>query len=167
MDRVHTFALLLEVLRTGLYPALLCLAIGTDLARRIIPNLLVLALIAGFALVAVLTPLTDVSLRLMAAGAVTAAGFVLFSHDLIGAGDAKLAGALALWLDPAQVPAFVIICSLIGALLTLAVTLKTHGRLLPRARALVARTGETIPYGVALAGAGLLLHPYSSVMLAS
>ncbi|MFG1401519.1 A24 family peptidase [Xanthobacter sediminis] len=165
MDRMH----LLDMLLLGLYPALLCAAIGTDLARRVIPNLLVAALLAAFAVVALVSPLADLVLRLMLAGAVTAAGFALFAQDVIGAGDAKLAGALVLWLDPAQVPAFMVACGLIGALLTLAATLTARARSraapLPRPLALMARTGETLPYGVALAGAGLLLHPYSSLML--
>lgn len=164
MDRMH----LLNLLLLGLYPALLCLAIGTDLSRRIIPNAVVVTLVAAFAGVAFLSPLADLSLRLMVAGAVTAAGFSLFAQDIIGAGDAKLAGALALWLDPAQVPLFLIVCGLIGAALTLALTwgARAHRLSAPLSRpaALIARTGETLPYGVALAGAGLLLHPYSSLM---
>ncbi|MFG1480728.1 prepilin peptidase [Xanthobacter sp. V4C-4] len=173
MDRMH----LLNLLLLGLYPALLCTAIGTDLSRRVIPNALVAALIAGFAMVAGLSPLPDLSLRLLVAGSVTAAGFALFAQDVIGAGDAKLAGALALWLDPAQVPLFLIACGLIGAALTLAATVKARAtrapspvpasRLTPFSRPLarLAASGETLPYGVALAGAGLLLHPYSSLMV--
>lgn len=164
MDRMH----LLNLLLLGLYPALLCMAIGTDLSRRIIPNAVVVTLVAGFAGVAFLSPLADLSLRLVVAGAVTAAGFTLFAQDVIGAGDAKLAGALALWLDPAQMPLFLIACGLIGAALTVIATWSARARRLSmplsRPAALFAQTGETLPYGVALAGAGLLLHPYSSLM---
>ncbi|MGQ3673140.1 A24 family peptidase [Xanthobacter sp. TB0136] len=148
----------------GVYPALLCAAIGTDIARRIIPNLLILALLAGFAILATQAPLGDLRLRLMVAAAVTAIGFVFFSHDLIGAGDAKFAGALTLWMDPAQVPLFIIACSTIGALLTLAVTLRAKGHALSRPVAFLTRAGHSVPYGVALAGAGLMLHPWSSLM---
>lgn len=210
MDRPELLSLLL----LGLYPALLCAAIGTDLARRVIPNLVVAGLLAGFAMVAGLTPLADLPARLLVAAAVTAAGFALFAQDVIGAGDAKLAGALVLWLDPIQVPVFLLACSLIGAALTCAATLTARARRRPasacrslvkhprvsrrpasrplvrrfrvlhllalrplplrplawrllsvRPLALVARTGETLPYGVALAGAGLLLFPSSSLML--
>jgi len=156
---------LLDLLRLGLFPALACAAIGTDLARRIIPNAVVLGLAAGFALAAVLTPLGDLSLRLMVAAGVTAAGFALFAQDVVGAGDAKLAGALVLWLDPAQVPLFLLACSFIGAGLTLAATLGARPHALPHPVALIARTGQTLPYGVALSGAGLLLFPFSSLML--
>ncbi|MGQ3675331.1 A24 family peptidase [Xanthobacter sp. TB0139] len=148
----------------GLYPALLCAAIGTDIARRIIPNILVLALLAGFALLALLAPLDDLSLRVLAAAAVTGVGFTLFAHDIIGAGDAKFAGALSLWMDPVQIPLFIIGCGLIGAGLTLAATVRANGRALPLPIAFLTRAGESVPYGVALAGAGLLLHPWSSLM---
>ena len=154
-----------QFLLLGFYPALLCAAIGTDIARRIIPNLVVLALLAGFALLAVLMPLADLNLRLLAAAGVTAVGFVLFSHDLVGAGDAKFAGALTLWVDPALVPVFIIACSFIGALLTLAATLHAKGVVLPPL-AFMARAGRSVPYGVGLAAAGLLLHPWSSLMIA-
>ncbi len=148
----------------GLYPALLCAAIGTDIARRIIPNLLILALLAGFAVLATQLPLHDLPLRLLAAAAVTAVGFVFFSHDLIGAGDAKFAGALTLWVDPAMVPLFIIGCSLIGAALTGAATVRAKGMRLPRPMAFLTKAGQSVPYGVALSGAGLLLHPWSSLM---
>lgn len=160
MDRMH----LLDLLRLGLYPVILCAVIGTDLTRRIIPNLLVGALVLGFAAVALASPVSDLGLRLLVAGSVTGIGFALFAQDVIGAGDAKLAGALVLWLDPEQVPLFLLACGLIGALLTLAATLKARPQPLPTPARLFARTGQTLPYGVALAGAGLLLQPYSSLM---
>lgn len=152
-----------EIILVGLYPTVLCAAIGTDIARRIIPNLLVAALVAGFAAMALVSPLPDLSLRLLVAGAVTSLGFSLFSQDLVGAGDAKFAGALMLWLDPVQLPLFALIAGLIGGGLSLALALRLqrHAAAGPAAPAMEA----SLPYAVALAGAGLLLHPYSSLML--
>ncbi|MFG1361333.1 A24 family peptidase [Xanthobacter pseudotagetidis] len=152
-----------EIILIGLYPTVLCVAIGTDIARRIIPNLLVAALVAGFAAMALVSPLPDLSLRLLVAGAVTSLGFSLFSQDLVGAGDAKFAGALMLWLDPVQLPLFALIAGLIGGGLSLALALRLqrHAGAGPAAPAMEA----SLPYAVALAGAGLLLHPYSSLML--
>lgn len=153
-----------DALLLGLYPAALCAAIGTDLWRRVIPNGLVVVLVAGFGLLAALTPLGDLPLRLVLALAATAAGFCLFAQDLIGAGDAKLAGALMLWVDPGQIPLFMLACAVIGVLLTLAATLDARHPRLPAPVAALVRAGRTLPYGVALAGAGLALHPYSSLM---
>lgn len=152
-----------ELILVGLYPTVLCAAIGTDIARRIIPNVLVAALVAGFAAMVLVAPLPDLSLRLLVAGAVTALGFSLFSQDLVGAGDAKFAGALMLWLDPVQVPMFALIAGLIGGGLSLAFAFRLHRQAagVPGAPAME----TSLPYAVALAGAGLLLHPYSSLML--
>lgn len=145
-----------DFLLLGLYPTALCACIGTDLGRRIIPNAAIVCLIAGFAALALLTPLPDLAARLVVSGAVTAAGFSLFAENLVGAGDAKLAGALMLWVDPTQVPLFVLLCGLLGGALALALARLGRGR--------GSGGAPSLPYGVALAGAGLALHPFSSLM---
>lgn len=147
-----------DALVLGLFPAALALVIATDLFRRIIPNTVVLTLIAGFALLWALGVITDAPLRLLGAAGILAGGFALFARDVIGAGDAKLAGALALWLDPAQLPLFLALCGLIGLGLVAAAAVRAW--LSPGRAALV----PTLPYGVALAGAGLLLFPQSGLM---
>ncbi|MFG1350762.1 prepilin peptidase [Xanthobacter autotrophicus] len=151
-----------QFLLLGLYPAALCTCIGTDIARRIIPNAVIAALLLGFLALASLTPLPDLSLRLLLAAAITALGFSLFAENVVGAGDAKLAGVLILWTDPAQLPLFVLACGLIGGGLTLAACALRPPAAQPDRT--VAAPARTIPYGVALAGAGLLLHPYSSLL---
>ncbi|MFG1372801.1 prepilin peptidase [Xanthobacter oligotrophicus] len=153
---------LAELLLLGLYPTALCACIGTDIARRIIPNAVIAALLLGFAALAILSPLPDLSLRLLLAAAVTALGFSLFAEHVVGAGDAKLAGVLMLWTDPAQLPLFVLACGLIGGFLTLAAV--AMRRPAERLDGIIAVPRQTIPYGVALAGAGLLLHPFSSLL---
>lgn len=147
-----------DVLVLGLFPTALCTTIATDLARRVIPNLVVLALLAGFALLAALHGVPDLKLRLYLAAGVLGVGFLLFSADVIGAGDAKLAAAVVPWLDPGQVPAFLLLCGLLGAGLV-AATLWRHRLQRLRLSAL-----PTLPYGVALAGAALLLFPFSTLM---
>jgi len=150
------FSTLSETVRLGLFPLALCAAIACDLAWRIIPNPVVLALLAGFAALAFAAPMGDLPQRLLLAGLVAGIGFALFAHDILGAGDAKLAAALTLWLDPAQVPAFMLICAGIAGMLTLGATLAARTPALRRAT-------DALPYGVALAGAGLLLQPFSSL----
>ncbi|MEP9367577.1 prepilin peptidase [Xanthobacter sp. VNH20] len=149
-----------HLLVLGLFPAALAVVIATDLSRRIIPNLIIFALAGGFAVLVASGRVDELPLRLMLAAGVLAAGFWLFAHDLIGAGDAKLAAALALWLDPSQLPAFALICGVLGALLVGGVTLWARGGW----RGL--RMAGSLPYGVALAGAGLALFPSSSLMTA-
>lgn len=151
-----------ELLLLGLYPALLCASIGADLARRIIPNVVVAGLLAAFAAVAVLAPVPDLPFRLAAAAAVTALGFSLFAEDIIGAGDAKLAGAIVLWVDPLHLPLFVLGTGTIGALLGIAAAARQRHAGTGAELSLDRRT--SLPYGVALAGAGLLIHPLSSLL---
>jgi len=151
-----------ELLLLGLYPAALCTCIGTDIAHRIIPNAVIAALLIGFTALAIVTPLPDLLLRLLLAAAVTALGFSLFAENVVGAGDAKLAGVLMLWTEPAQLPLFVLSCGLIGGVLTLA-ALAMH-RPAERLVDTISVPRQTIPYGVALAGAGLLLRPISSLL---
>ena len=152
-----------ELLLLGLYPALLCASIGADLARRIIPNAVVVFLIVAFAAVTQLMPVPDLPFRLAAAGAVTALGFSLFAEDIIGAGDAKLAGAIVLWVDPLHLPLFVLATGTIGALLGIAAAAR-HRLAGPAGAELPDRHRTSLPYGVALAGAGLLIHPLSSLL---
>lgn len=148
-----------DLILLGLYPSALCAAIASDLAVRKIPNLVITAILAGFVALWFLMPLPDLSLRLLVAAAVTGLGFSLFAENLIGAGDAKLAGVLMLWLDPLQVPLFIAASGIIGAFLTLAARVERNG-----AGAGLIAHAHTLPYGVALAGAGLILLPFSSLL---
>lgn len=141
-----------------LFPAALVMAIACDLVGRIIPNVVVVVLALGFAALCLVAEVPELPMRLLLAAAVLAVGFALFAQDIIGAGDAKLAAALALWLDPAQFPAFTLLCAMIGVALVGAATWN--------ARHSSAGRIPSLPYGVALAGAGLLLFPQSILMAA-
>ena len=148
-----------QFLVLGLFPAALSVAIATDLMGRVIPNLAILALILGFAVLATLTGVPDLKLRLLLCAGVLAGGLALFAADMVGAGDAKLAAAVVLWLDPLQVPVFLILCGLLGGGL---VCIALGRARLARWRPLAILPG--LPYGVALAGAALLLFPFSALM---
>lgn len=147
-----------DVLVLGLFPVALCTTIATDLARRVIPNLVVLALVAGFALLAALHGVPDLKLRLYLGAGMLGVGFLLFAADVVGAGDAKLAAAVVPWLDPGQVPLFLLVCGLLGGGLV-AASLWRHRLAGLRLSAL-----PSLPYGVALAGAALLIFPSSALM---
>ncbi len=149
-----------QVLALAVLPVALLVAAASDLKRRIIPNAVVLGLLGGLLALAGLGQVPDLPLRLLLAGATLAVGFALFAEDVIGAGDAKLAAATALWLDPAQFPLFVLLCGGLGGALVIAATLAARRRGAPAA------PPRGLPYGVALAGAGLVLFPASSLVLA-
>lgn len=85
----------------------------------------------------------------VAVGAIVFAIFVgAFALGMMGGGDVKLIGALALWLPPFATVSMLIVMSLVGGALTLVLLIEAR----------VKRTGRAIevPYGVAIAVAGLL-----------
>ena len=79
--------------------------------------------------------------------------FLLFAGafylNAMGGGDVKLAGALALWFTPYETLRLIVIMSIIGGLLTLAVVA------IHRAREKSGR--PEVPYGVAIAAGGMWL----------
>lgn len=71
-----------------------------------------------------------------------------FALGMMGGGDVKLIGALALWLPPLATLSMLIVMSIAGGILTLVMMIDARVR----------RSGRAIevPYGVAIAVAGLL-----------
>jgi prepilin peptidase CpaA len=142
-----------------LLPLGLAAAALSDLRRRTIPNGLVLALVAAFALLAPLAGLTAGALALhgAAGAAMLAGGFLLFAAGIIGAGDAKLAAATALWLGWPALPAFLLLLLLASGVLALAtLLLRRH----PAGAPAVAEPAG-LPLALAIAAAGLALLPAS------
>jgi prepilin peptidase CpaA len=149
-----------------LFPFLMAYAAASDLLTMLIPNRVSLALVAGFVVLAATGSMTwgEVSVHLAAGLAVLAATFTLFALGVIGGGDAKLAAATALWIGFDGLPDYLLAASILGGILTLAI-LAVRAHPLPRRIARLpfalhlhdARTG--IPYGIALAGAALIVFP--------
>ena len=71
-----------------------------------------------------------------------------FALGMMGGGDVKLIGALALWLPPAPMLTMLVVMSLVGGVVTIV--------LLAEARWRRAAGAVEVPYGVAIAIAGLL-----------
>ena len=91
----------------------------------------------------------DVAIRIGVAAAVFAFFAAAFALGMMGGGDVKLLAALSLWLPPAAVVALLVLMSLAGGALTLAMALRHR----------MARRKDKleIPYGVAIAFGGLWL----------
>lgn len=98
--------------------------------------------------------------------------FLMFCRDWIGGGDAKLAAAIALWMGWGAILDYAVSASICGGVLTLAI-LAVRARPLPDAlarRTWIARLrnpGAGVPYGIALAAAGMLQFPHSPVWRAA
>lgn len=95
-----------------------------------------------------LAPWPDMALQLGIAAVVFALFVGAFALGQMGGGDVKLIGALALWLPFAPLVTMLVTMAIVGGVLTL----------LMLADKWVRRTGQVpeIPYGVAIAIAGLL-----------
>ena len=136
----------------GLLAAMLVAACWTDLRSRTIPN----ELNAAVALLALpfwwatgLSLWPDAALQAAVAGLVFGLFALAFALGAMGGGDVKLVAAVALWLPWQAVLALLVIMSLAGGALTLAMLIRK--RLARRQEAL------EIPYGVAIAFGGLWL----------
>jgi prepilin peptidase CpaA len=133
--------------------ALLVIAAATwDVRTRTIPN----SLNAGVALLAIpfwwasgLGFWPDIAIQIGLALLVLGLFFGLFALGAMGGGDVKLIAALALWLPPEAVVMLLVIMSLSGGVLTLAMA--------ARHRLTKAQHTLEIPYGVAIAIGGIWL----------
>jgi len=155
-----------------IFPFLMAYAAASDLLTMTIPNRLNGVLVAAFVLHAVGAGLGWPELaEHVGAGALTlTVTFSLFAFGLIGGGDAKLAAATALWLGFGHLAEYLLVASLLGGLLTLVILymrtypLPAFTTRLPFAMNLHhAETG--IPYGIALAGAALVVLPGTEAWL--
>jgi prepilin peptidase CpaA len=129
---------------------LLLWAAATDLRSRTIANRLnlVIALLApAYWWASGLAFWPDMAVQLAVAACVFAFFAFMFVMGWMGGGDVKLLAALALWLPLYSMVQLLVAMSLLGGLLTLAVIA------LHRVRKI--KTSPEIPYGVAIACAGL------------
>jgi prepilin peptidase CpaA len=144
-----------------------------DLRRLVIPNPLVLALCALWLLhlgTAADLTLTAGLAAVGGAAAVFLAGAALFARGLIGGGDVKLFSAAALWAGVDGLAPLFAFTGLIGGILALVLLTPLGARISARRRAAAdpaddaagAATGVPVPYGVAIAGAALIvtIPPY-------
>ena len=152
------------------FPAMMAFAASSDLFTMTISNRLSIALVAGFVALAPAAgvPLETVGFHLLCGLAVIVFTFTLFAFGWIGGGDAKLAAATAVWLGFAHMADYGAIASILGGVLTLGI-IQMRGMTLPpwlSHREWFARLNDPqngVPYGIALAAAGLLLYPDTQV----
>ncbi len=162
-----------ELVVLALFPAAMAYAAASDLVSMTISNRLSLGLALAFFVVAFVIgmPLADVGRHVLASLVVLAVAFFCFARGWIGGGDAKLAAATALWLGFVHLMDYLLIASFAGGILTLGLL---YARKLPLPAFLarqpwIARLHHVdtgIPYGIALAVAGLLVYPDTIYMRA-
>jgi len=155
------------------FPVLMAYAAASDLVTMTIPNKLSLALVVTFVMFALVGSLSwgAIAMHIAAGALMLAICFGMFAFGWIGGGDAKLVAATALWLGFDTLIEYLFVATIGGGVLTLALLawrrsplpgftltwnwlLRLHDR----------KTG--IPYGIALAGAGLAVYPHSAIWTA-
>jgi prepilin peptidase CpaA len=164
---LHLFAL-------AFFPALMALSASMDLMTFTIPNRICVALALGYVVFAALlgVPFVNILLNLSCGLAILVITFAMFNFGLIGGGDAKLAAATAAWLGWTAILDYGLAAALFGGGLTL-ILLGARTVPLPAALARVAwlarlhNASAGVPYGLALAAAGLMQFPHSSIWSAA
>lgn len=160
----------LDTLLLLFFPAIMAFAAFSDMLTMTIPNRVSLLLVAGFIAMAVLTgmPLKTFGMHVAAGFLVLTVTFSMFAFGWIGGGDAKLAAATGMWCGFGVLVEYLVFASILGGFLTLGILyLRTF--YLPEfaikidwiARLHHHKTG--IPYGIALAAAGLMVYPYTQI----
>jgi prepilin peptidase CpaA len=158
----------LEVALLIVFPGLMAYAAASDLLTMTIPNSLSFALLAafgGFAL-AVALPWEVVALHTAAGALILVTCFAMFAVGWIGGGDAKLAAATAVWLGFDKIVEYLLIACVAGGVLSVAIILFRTTPLPSFALGWtwLSRLHDRkngVPYGIALAGAALIVYPHS------
>jgi prepilin peptidase CpaA len=152
------------------FPLLMIFAALADLFTMTIPNRVSLLLIAAYLLLALYLrlPLATVGLHVSCGLAMLALTFTMFQMGWIGGGDAKLAAATALWVGWPALFEYGLAASLIGGALTIAILALRHYELPEKLLSVgfIAKLAEKnggVPYGIALALAGLVIYPHTGV----
>jgi len=143
-----------------------------DLRTRRIPNVLAAAIaVLGLARMILAANSVEAGRTLVASAAVFAVGFLLFWRGVLGGGDAKLIGATALLIGSDDLFDFFLLMSVCGGALAFAILVRNRLRphLTLKAMSMMQCAGgstplmrPTVPYGVAIAAAGvvvLILRP--------
>src|SRR5690242_18408790 len=155
-----------QALALAAFAAVMAAAAFEDFRRFVIPNLAPIALCLLWPLYFAAAPSLYGALAAVGCAlAVFVVGALLFAGGWLGGGDVKLLSAAALWAGPAGTPSLLLLTGVFGGALAVFLLLPWGGRLVAAARRLLGQPPSApsgglktpIPYGVAIAGAALLV----------
>ncbi len=154
------------------FPVLMAYAAFSDLFTMTISNFVSLALTVIFFVLALALgmPVREIGLHGAAGGLTLLLTFFMFARGWIGGGDAKLAAATALWVGLDHLADYSLCAAALGGLLTLFILILRRYPLpvmlvrLPWLARLHDKASG-VPYGIALAVAGLVLYPETAIWL--
>ena len=157
-----------------IFPLAMAYAGFSDLFTMTISNLISVVLLIAFLCIAVALglPWQQIGLHLACGATVLAVAFGMFCFGWIGGGDAKLAAATAVWLGWSHLMSYGLVASIFGGVLTVVIVgvrFKPLPSFLGRYPWIVRLHDqkEGIPYGIALAAAGLVVYPQTQIWLAT
>ncbi len=158
------------MLLDGLVCALMIAAAVSDIRSYRIPNWISAMIVVLFAVRTLIDP-ADLVASLTIGAVVLAAGFVLFTTRLLGAGDAKLLAAVSLWVGPALIFEFLTATALAGGVAATTILFFGKGAGSPALASAAPgcagphdadapeingkRVSTPMPYGVAIVAGGL------------
>lgn len=152
------------------FPVAMAFAGANDLFTMRIPNKISLVLIVSFIAAAFAIGLNHETAAIHAAigAAVLIVTYMLFSFNLLGGGDAKLMAAGALWMGLDHVFEFLLLLTFFGGIL--AAMIWVYRKFVPIAVGALPgwleklhEDGAGMPYGIAIAAAGLAVYPSTDV----
>lgn len=148
------------------FPVAMAFAAANDLFTMKIPNKISLVLIGSFLAAALMIrmPVELFGMHVGIAAAILVATFTLFSFNMLGGGDAKLMAAGALWMGPDHALEYLAYLTVFGGILAVAILMyrkfiPASALPLPPWAMRLHVDGTGIPYGIAIAAAGLMLYP--------
>ena len=143
-----------------------------DFCRLVIPNLLPILLVVLWPVyfASVGPSLYGALASVGCALAVFIGGAILFARGYLGGGDVKLLTAATLWAGPAGTPELLLLTAVLGGALALFFLMPFGMQIAAAARGMLGQPpiaterglAMPVPYGVAIAGAALIVtfHPY-------
>lgn len=149
------------------FAVLMAAAAIEDFRRLIIPNVVTIALCLAWPFYFAAEPSLSGALAAIGCGvAVFLVGALLFARGFIGGGDVKLLSAAALWAGPAGTPGLLILTAVLGGGLALLLLMPGVAPLAELLRLKLGHsaapdtngaTATPVPYGIAIAGAALIV----------
>jgi prepilin peptidase CpaA len=161
-----------DVIALPVFAVVMAIAAYEDFRRLVIPNLLPVTLCLSWPLHFAASPtLISGSAVFGAAAAIGCAlavfliGAALFARGYLGGGDVKLLTAATLWAGASGTPSLLVLTGILGGVLTLFLMMPFGAQLAAAGRALLAPpvtpadadSAKSVPYGVAIACAALIV----------
>src|SRR5712672_4818783 len=155
-----------DTIALPVFAAVMAIAAYEDFRRLVIPNLLPAILCVAWPVhFAAVPSLFGAMTAIGCALAVFIVGAALFARGFLGGGDVKLLTAATLWAGAAGTPSLLVLTGLLGGVLTLFLLMPFGAQLAEASRAFLAPSAisadhdaaKSVPYGVAIAGAGLIV----------